>query len=93
MTPDIKIEVPLPGEKLLLAYGRPSLKEPSALCCVPWQMRREGRALADGRREDALILAQTERDVEDIRSSRKSFDGELSTRRTSRTCQPVGDCA
>ena len=65
MTPDIKIEVPLPGEKLLRR-----LFETVAV------LRPFGRALADGRREDALILAQTERDVEDIRSGRKSFDAD-----------------
>ena len=65
MTPDIKIEVPLPGEKLFRRF----LETVAVL-------RPFGRALADGRREDALILAQTERDVEDIRSGRKSFDAD-----------------
>ena len=65
MTPDIKIEVPLPGEKLLRRFLE-----------IVAVLRPFGRTLADGRREDALILAQTERDVEDIRSGRKSFDAD-----------------
>ena len=36
-------------------------------------MRREGRARVDIRREELLVLAQTERDVEDIRSGRKTL--------------------
>ena len=68
MTPDIKIELTLPGEKLLIRLWE------TAAVLRPWQIRREGRALADVRREDALSLAQTERDAEDIRSGHKSFD-------------------
>ena len=74
MIPVVKIELPLPGEKLLIRLSEIVAEKGVSALFRPWQMRREGRALVDVRREDALSLAQTERDVEDVRSGRKSFD-------------------
>ena len=74
MIPVVKIELALPGEKLLLRLWETVAEKGVSASVRPWQMRREGRALADVRREDSLSLAQTERDAEDIRSGRKSFD-------------------
>ena len=70
----VKIEVTLPGAELLIRLCEFVAEKGISAWCRPWQMRREGRALADVRREDALILAQTERDVEDVRSGLQNFD-------------------
>ena len=74
MIPVVKIKLALPGEKLLLRPWETVAEKGVSASVRPWQMRREGRALADVRREDSLSLAQTERDVEDVRSGRKNFD-------------------
>ena len=58
-----------PGEKLLIRLG-----EAAAALGRPWQMRREGRARVDVRREELLMLAQTEQDLKDIRSGCKIVD-------------------
>jgi uncharacterized protein YqfB (UPF0267 family) len=39
----------------------------------PWQTRREGRANVDARRDELLMLAQTEIDIADIRAGKKTF--------------------
>ena len=39
----------------------------------PWQTRRQGRANTDARRDELLLLAQTEVDVADIKSGKKSY--------------------
>ena len=39
----------------------------------PWQNRREGRARIGVQRDELLVLAQTERDIEDIQSGRKTL--------------------
>ena len=70
----MKLSVNYPGEKLLIRLWETVAEKGVSALLRPWQMRREGRALADLRREDSLSLAQTELDVEDIRSGRKSFD-------------------
>ena len=70
----VKIEVPLPGEKLLIRLSEIVAEKGVSALFRPWQMRREGRALVDVRREGALSLAQTERDVKEVLSGRKSFD-------------------
>ena len=70
----MKIEMTLPGEKLLIRLSEIVAEKGVSALFRPWQMRREGRALVDVRREGALSLAQTERDVEDVLSGRKSFD-------------------
>ena len=65
----MKLSLDYPGEKLLIRLG-----EAAAALGRPWQMRREGRARVDVRREELLMLAQTEQDVKDIRSGCKSVD-------------------
>ncbi|MFQ1803898.1 DUF2806 domain-containing protein [Aeromonas veronii] len=41
---------------------------------APWQIRRQGRANADARRDELLVLAQTEIDVADIKAGRKRLN-------------------
>ena len=45
----------------------------------PWQNRREGRAQIDVQRTARFVFAQTEQDIQDIRSGRKTLasDGQL----------------
>ena len=74
MIHDVKIDLTLPGEKLLVRLWETVAQKGVSALLRPWQLRREGRALADVRREDSLSLAQTELDVEHIRSGRKRFD-------------------
>lgn len=40
---------------------------------APWQTRRQGRANADARRDELLVLAQTEVDVADIKAGKKKL--------------------
>jgi len=46
---------------------------------VPWQIKREGKARNEIRRQELLMLAQAELDVADLRAGRKclSTDGRL----------------
>ena len=39
----------------------------------PWQTRRQGRANADARRDELLLLAQTEVDIDDIKTGKKRY--------------------
>ena len=65
----MKLSIKYPGEKLVIR-----LVEAAAALGRPWQMRRKGRARVDVRREELLMLAQTEQDVKDIQSGRKTVD-------------------
>lgn len=62
---------PVPGEKLLIRLVDTLDKGMSSLL-RPWQIRREDRARLEGRERELLIIAQAERDVEDIRAGRKT---------------------
>ena len=70
----MKLSVNYPGEKLLIRLWETITEKGISAWCRPWQMRREGRARVDVRREELLMLAQTEQDVKDIRSGRKIVD-------------------
>ena len=79
-----------PGEKLVIRLWETVTEKGIGGLMSPWQARREGWAQADIRRNERLVLAQTERDIEDIRSGRKTLtpDGKLLEPPPSR--QPVG---
>ena len=68
-----------PGEKLVIRLWETVTEKGVGGLMSPWQTRREGWAQADTQRNERLMLAQTERDIEDIRSGRKTFnpDGQL----------------
>ena len=68
-----------PGEKLVIRLWETVTEKGIGGLMSPWQARREGWAQADIRRNERLVLAQTERDIEDIRSGRKTLtpDGKL----------------
>ena len=68
-----------PGEKLLIRLWETVTEKGIDVLLSPWKTRREGRARIDVQRDELLVLAQTERDIRDIRSWRKtlSSDGQL----------------
>ena len=62
-----------PGEKLVIRLWETTAEKGIGGWLSPWQTRRKGRALADVRRDEILMLAQTARDVENIQAGRKSL--------------------
>ena len=65
-----------PGEKLLIRMWETLAEKGIGGLLKPWQIRREGQALADVRRGELLLLAQAERDSEDIKLGRKILGAE-----------------
>jgi len=67
------------GEKLIIKLWDSIADKGIGSLLKPWQIRREGRALNDVRREDLLALAQAEVDAAAIRSGQKLLlpDGTL----------------
>lgn len=61
----------IPGEKLVIKLWETLADKGIGNLLKPWQIRREGRATTDVRREEMLALAQAERDVAAIRSGEK----------------------
>jgi hypothetical protein len=70
----------VPGEKLLIKLWETIADKGIGSLLKPWQMRREGRAAIDVRREELLALAQAEVDATAIRSGKKQLlpDGTIS---------------
>ena len=68
-----------PGEKLVIRLWETVTEKGIGSWLRPWQNRREGRAQIDVQREARLVFAQTEQDIQDIRSGRKTLapDGQL----------------
>lgn len=62
-----------PGERLVLRLWETITEKGIGSLLRPWQIRREGRAQLDIRREEIIALAQAERDAEAIRSGRKNL--------------------
>lgn len=56
-----------PGEKLVIKLWETVADKGVGSLFKPWQMRREGRASIELRREELLAIAQAERDAERIR--------------------------
>ena len=69
----------LPGEKLIIKLWESIADKGVGTLLKPWQIRREGRASIDVKREELLVLAQAELDVAAIRSGKKALliDGTL----------------
>ena len=63
----------IPGEKLLIRLWETVVEKGIGGLLSPWQTRRKGRAQIELQREERLVLAQTERDIEDIRAGHKCF--------------------
>ena len=62
-----------PGEKLVIRLWETVTEKGIGSWLRPWQNRREGRARIGVQRDELLVLAQTERDIEDIQSGRKTL--------------------
>ncbi len=61
----------IPGEKLIIKLWDTIADRGIGSLLKPWQIRREGRANVDVRRDEILALAQAEADAEAIRSGRR----------------------
>ena len=58
----------IPGRKTCIRLWETTAEKGIGGWLSPWQTRRKGRALADVRRDEILMLAQTARDVENIQA-------------------------
>lgn len=69
----------LPGEKLVIKLWETLAEKGVGSLLTPWQVKREGRARNEVRRDELLMLAQTEKDAADVRAGRKQLrsDGTL----------------
>lgn len=63
-----------PGEKLAIRMWETLAEKGIGKLFAPWQIRREGRAHADARRHELLLLTQAERDAGHILAGRRTFD-------------------
>lgn len=82
-----------PGEKLLTKLWESLVDKGIGNLLKPWQLRREGRAAIDLRREEMIAIAQAEREVEMIREGemRPGSDGRLTTLPSIQTAVPELD--
>lgn len=64
-----------PAEKALIKLGD-LISEGTGGAFAPWQKRRIGKAEVDAKRDEMLMLAQTERDVEEIRTGKMRYTEE-----------------
>ncbi|VVD30884.1 DUF2806 domain-containing protein [Paraburkholderia dioscoreae] len=62
--------VQLPGEQLLIRLWT-SLDRGVSGFLKPWQMKREARAQLQSRERETLVIAQAEKDADEIRAGRK----------------------
>lgn len=76
----------IPGEKLLIKLWDTIADKGIGSLLKPWQMRREGRASIEVRRQELLTLAQAEMDRRAILSGQKRLlpDGTLTSHQTER---------
>ncbi|MEI6859385.1 MAG: DUF2806 domain-containing protein [Shewanella sp.] len=61
------------GEKLIGKLWDTVTRDGIGSIASPWHTRRQGRANVEARRDELLMLAQTENDVADIKSGKKKF--------------------
>ena len=68
-----------PGEKLVIRLWETLAEKGVGGLLTPWQIKREGKARNEVRRQELVMLAQAELDVADVRAGRKclSADGRL----------------
>jgi len=81
------------GEKLLIKIWETLTRDGIGGLASPWQIRRQGFAHNDVRRQEVLALAQAETDAESIRQGRKilSSRGELSDTLAPEHVNPVSE--
>lgn len=66
----------IPGENLLVKMWETLADKGIGGLLRPWQIKREGRAHNEVRRDEILRIAQAERDAADIAAGRKDFQPE-----------------
>jgi hypothetical protein len=68
-----------PGEKLVIKMWETIAEKGIGSLLSPWQTAREARVQSEIRRQEILMLAQTEKDAADVRAGRKHLrnDGTL----------------
>ena len=78
------------GEKLLIKLWDTLAKDGVGSLASPWQIKREGKAHAEVRREEMLMIAQTEVEVEQIKQGKMKRlpDGKLLELNTSDSLTP-----
>ena len=64
----------LTGEKLIIKLWETIAEKGIVSLLSPWQIKRQGRARNEVRREELLTIAQVELEMADIRAGRKRFD-------------------
>ena len=72
----MELSLNLPGEKLVIRLWETVTEKGIGALFRPSLIRRTGRADIDVRREELLMLAQTEQDIKDIQSGRKIVDSD-----------------
>lgn len=80
----------LPGEKLVIKLWETLAEKGIGSLLKPWHIGLEGRARNKLRRHEALLLAQTEIDVADIRSGKKQLGSDGTLLLTSSKQNPSG---
>lgn len=82
-----------PGEKLVLKLWETLAEKGIGSLLTPWQVKREGRARNEVRRDELLMLAQAEKDAADVRAGRKQLrqDGTLMLTSTADTVLGCGE--
>ena len=78
----------LPGEKLVIKIWDTLFDKGIGGLLSPWQIKREGKARAEVRRDELLVMAQTEIDIKDVHAGIKSIDDEGNV-----VSQPSGEAA
>ena len=68
-----------PGEKLIIKLWETLVEKGIGSLLTPGQIKREGRARNEVRRQELLILAQAETDAAEIRAGRMRFDSNNGT--------------
>lgn len=66
----------LPGEQLMIKMWESLVDRGIGSLLTPWQIRRDGKARNEVRREELLMLAQAEVDANEIRAGRKQLAGD-----------------
>ncbi|EHP41357.1 membrane-fusion protein, partial [Cupriavidus basilensis OR16] len=81
----------IPGEKLIIKLWESCADRAIGSLLKPWQIKREGLAQVEVRRQETLLLAQAEKDADDIRKGLKIISGSGTAMRLIGTVAPKPD--
>lgn len=68
------LQIKIPGEKLLIKIWDSLIDQGIGGLLLPWQIKRTGKARAEVRRYEILVMTQTEGDLKDIQAGVKALD-------------------